>query len=147
MQEIQGDLLLAIRLVVAALLGGLVGLERERLGKEAGIRTYAAVTLGACAFTLIGLHISNIEDNSRIIANIITGIGFLGAGIIFRGTEKISGLTTAATLWAMASVGVAVAYGHYTIAAVTSIIIYLLLAIGRFKWFARLRRKPPAKEL
>lgn len=145
MQEIQTDLLLAVRLVVAAILGGLVGYERERLGKEAGIRTYAAVCLGACSFTLVGLHISNIEDNSRIIANIITGIGFLGAGIIFRGTEKISGLTTAATLWAMASVGVAVAYSHFTIAAVTSFIIYLLLAIGRFKWFSKLRRKPPLK--
>lgn len=147
MNEIQNDLLLTIRLVVAAMLGALVGLERERIGKEAGIRTYAAVTLGACSFTLIGLHISGIEDNSRIIANIVTGIGFLGAGIIFRGTEKISGLTTAATLWAMASVGVAVAYGYYTIASVTSILIYLMLAIGRFKWFAKIRRNPPAKEL
>lgn len=141
MNEIQNDLILVIRLVVAAVLGGLVGLERERLGKEAGIRTYAAVTLGACSFTLIGLHISGIGDNSRIISNIVTGIGFLGAGIIFRGTEKISGLTTAATLWAMASVGVAVAYGHFTIAAVTSVLIYALLAIGRFKWFAKLGRR------
>lgn len=146
MQEIQFDLALVIRLLIAAILGGVVGYEREHLGKEAGIRTYAAVTLGACSFSLIGLHISGIEDNSSIIANIVTGIGFLGAGIIFRGTEKISGLTTAATLWAMASVGVAVAYGHFTIAVITSILIYLLLSISRFKWFARLKRKPPSKE-
>lgn len=143
MNEVQSDLLLAVRLIIAAILGGLVGYERERLGKEAGIRTYAAVTLGACSFTLIGLHLVNTGDNTRIIANIVTGIGFLGAGIIFRGIEKISGLTTAATLWAMASVGVAVAYGHFTIAIVTSLILYLLLSIGRFKWFTKLRRKPP----
>ncbi len=143
MNEIQTDLLLALRLFIAAVLGGLVGFERERIGKEAGIRTYAAVTLGACSFTLIGLHIASPQDNTRIIANIVTGIGFLGAGIIFRGIEKVSGLTTAATLWAMASVGVAVAYGHFTIAIVTSLILYLLLSIGRFKWFSKLRRKPP----
>ena len=144
--EISSDLLLVVRLIVAALLGGLVGFERERIGKEAGIRTYAAVCLGACSYTLIGLHIPNVGDSSRIIANIVTGIGFLGAGIIFRGTEKISGLTTAATLWAMASVGVAVAYSHFTIAIGTSLLIYFLLAIGRFKWFTKIKRKPQPKE-
>ena len=145
-QEISTDLWLALRLVVASILGGLVGYERERIGKEAGIRTYAAVCMGACSFTLIGLHIPNVGDSSRIIANIVTGIGFLGAGIIFRGTEKISGLTTAATLWAMASVGVAVAYAHFTIAIVTSAILYLLLAISRFKWFTKIKRKSQPKE-
>lgn len=145
-KEINSDLLLVFRLIVAALLGGLVGFERERIGKEAGIRTYAAVCLGACSYTLIGLHIPNVGDSSRIIANIVTGIGFLGAGIIFRSTEKISGLTTAATLWSMGSVGVAVAYAHFTIAIGTSGLIYLLLAIGRFKWFSKIKRKPPPTE-
>ena len=141
MQEIQTDLLLAVRLVVAVILGGLVGYERERLGKKAGIRVYGAVCLGACSFALIGLHATNIDDNSRIIANIVTGVGFLGAGVIMHGGDRVSGLTTAATLWAMASVGVAVAYDHFTIAAVTTSMIYFLLAIGRASWFSKEVRK------
>lgn len=121
------------QLLLAALLGGLLGLEREYMRKEAGLRTYSLVCLGAALFTIIsydtfGLFLGRVGinfDPTRIIGQIVLGIGFLGAGlIIFRGSH-IEGLTTAAGLWVTAAIGVAIGAGFYFPA-----IFATLLAIG-----------------
>lgn len=119
---------MALRAVLAALFGGVIGWERERHGRDVGIRTYAAVALGACVFGLVSSHVDG-GDPTRIAANVATGVGFLGAGVILRESGRISGLTTAATIWATASVGLAIAYGMYTLGLLTTAIVFVLLAI------------------
>lgn len=125
-----------IRLLVAAVLGSLVGVERERLQWAAGLRTHMLVSLGACLFMLVSafgfsdaLRASNtVLDPSRIAAQVASGIGFLGAGtILFRG-ELVKGLTTAASLWAVAAVGLTVGGGLYAPAIAATLIILVILA-------------------
>jgi putative Mg2+ transporter-C (MgtC) family protein len=124
----QAEALLALRVVLACVLGGLVGWQREHLGIEAGVRTFAAVSVGACVFGLI------YPSDTRIAAQIVTGIGFLGAGVIMRGRGHIHGLTTAASLWAVASVGLAVAYGRIVLGVLVTILLFILLAIPLKQW-------------
>ena len=124
----QAEALLAMQVVLACVLGGLVGWQREHLGIEAGVRTFAAVSLGAYVFGLI------YPSDTRIAAQIVTGIGFLGAGVIMRGRAHIHGLTTAASLWAVASVGLAVAYGRIVLGVLVTILLFILLAIPLKKW-------------
>ena len=92
----QLELLMAGRAILAAILGAVVGLEREWHSHEAGIRTYGAVSLGACLFGLVSSHVSDTADPARIAAQVVTGIGFLGAGVIIRDAGRVTGLTTAA---------------------------------------------------
>src|SRR3989344_7989317 len=101
-----------VSLIVAAALGFVAGVEREFVRKEAGIKTYALVTLGAALFTVISFD-PNFPDPSRIISQIVIGIGFIGAGIIIFHQNKVHGLTTAAGLWVMAGVGVAAGMHYY----------------------------------
>ncbi len=135
------ELLFVARAIAAALLGALVGLEREQHGREAGVRTYAAVSLGACVFGLVSSHVSASTDPTRIAAQVVTGVGFLGAGVILREKGKITGLTTAATIWATASVGLAIAFGMYILGLLTTLIIFALLAVHHFPGWLRLGRK------
>lgn len=128
------ELVLATRTVVATVFGGLVGLERSLHFREAGVRTYASVAMGACVFALISQHIPGAEP-SRIAANIVVGVGFLGAGIIVRNSTRTYGLTTAATVWATAAIGTAVGYGMYVLGALSSIIVFLILAAHHLPWF------------
>lgn len=123
------EALMALRTVIAALLGGVIGWEREQHGREAGIRTYAAVSLGACVFGLVSAHVVGASDPTRIAAGVVTGVGFLGAGVILREQGRVSGLTTAATIWATASVGLAVSYGMYVLGVLSTLIIFGLLAL------------------
>ncbi|HLN00137.1 MAG TPA: MgtC/SapB family protein [Bryobacteraceae bacterium] len=124
-----------LRVLVATILGALVGWQRERMHREAGIRTFAAVALGACVFALIA------PGDTRIAAQIVTGIGFIGAGVIMRGREHVHGLTTAAALWATASVGTAVAYGRLILGAVVAILLLILLAVPTKKWENETQRR------
>jgi putative Mg2+ transporter-C (MgtC) family protein len=124
----QAEALAASQVALASVLGGLVGWQREHLGIEAGVRTFAAVSLGACVFGLI------YPSDTRIAAQVVTGIGFLGAGVIMRGRMHVHGLTTAASLWAVASVGLAVAYGKIVLALLVTILLFILLAIPLKKW-------------
>lgn len=117
-----------LRVLIACILGGVVGWQREQVHQEAGIRTFAAVALGACVFGLI------TPGDMRIAAQVVSGIGFLGAGLIIRGRAHVHGLTTAASLWATASVGMAVAYGRLILGAVVTILLVILLAIPTKKW-------------
>lgn len=123
------------RILFAAALGALIGWERERRGREAGIRTYMAIALGACAFGLIS---AEIGDQGRISAGIVTGIGFIGAGIILRDSGRVTGLTTAASLWASAAVGLSAAYGIYHLATITAVLILAILELHRLPGWDRI---------
>lgn len=135
------ELLMAIRVLVAAILGGFIGWERERSGREAGIRTYGAVALGSCGFALISAHVVGGNNPHVIAAGVVTGIGFLGAGVILKKDGSIVGLTTAATLWATASVGLAIGYGMYTLGVLSSLIVAGLLMMHHLPGWKRRREQ------
>jgi len=122
------DIELVVRLVVAAGLGALVGFQREREHKPAGLRTHMIVCVGSALFCMDGAYGlgGNLTDPSRIAGQVVTGIGFIGAGtVIFLARQHIVvGLTTAATVWAVAAVGVAVGAGLYILAAVAALIVF-----------------------
>ncbi len=118
------------RLILAAFLGFLIGLERELRGQAAGERTHALVALGAAAFALISSMAFPGADAARVAAGVVTGIGFLGAGMILkREGEKIEGLTTAAGVWAVGSIGLAIGAGMYILGTVTAALVGLILAL------------------
>ncbi len=124
---------LSARLLVAALLGALVGWERERAQRPAGLRTYMLVAFGSSLFTVLSLEAFGPQaDPARLAANIVVGIGFLGAGTIFREGEVVRGLTTAAGLWAVAAIGMAAGVGQYLLAAISTVIVLVILAGVRF---------------
>ena len=131
------------QVLAAFALGGFIGFERERHSIGAGIRTYAAVCMGAAMFTIIGNHLMDGQGASRLVSNIITGVGFLGAGLIFKDASqmRVVGLTTAATIWSTAAVGVAVGYKLYAIAIICAIALYFLLALDEYKWYKRWRKR------
>lgn len=131
------------RILLSALLGGVIGWQREHRGREAGIRTYMAVALGACAFGLVS---ASIGDQGRTSAGIVTGVGFIGAGIILREKGRITGLTTAATLWACASVGLSIAYGIYHSAIVTAILLLAILELHRLPGWKRISHRSRQRE-
>lgn len=142
--DIKVELIIVSKLIVSFLLGAFIGLDRERHGRDAGIRTYAAVCIGATLFTAIGAHLINdIAAVSRIIANIITGVGFLGAGIIYRNSTAGSshGLTTAATVWCTAAVGTAVGLNMFIIATVSAMALFFLLSLHHQKWYVKWKNK------
>lgn len=117
------------RVLLAALWGGLVGIEREYRSKSAGFRTMIMISMGSCFFTLMSEFIGHGNNPDRIASNIVTGIGFIGAGVIFRGDNKINGITTAASIWAVAAVGMGIGAGYYIASASASILILIVLAI------------------
>lgn len=118
-----------LRFLLASLWGGIVGAEREYRNKSAGFRTMTMISIGACFFTVMSLGIGNPSSPDRIASNIVTGIGFLGAGVIFRGDNRVNGITTAATIWAVAAVGMGIGAGYYLPAAFASIFILIVLAV------------------
>ncbi|HEY2935892.1 MAG TPA: MgtC/SapB family protein [Gaiellaceae bacterium] len=143
----------ALRLVVAAVLGGAVGLERELREREAGLRTHLLVSVGAAVFTLVsaygfsdfryGLNTGITLDPTRIAAQIVTGIGFLGAGAIIRQGLSVRGLTTAATLWVVAAIGLASGAGYYSAAVVgTAIVLFSLWPLRLLAHQAVIRIRP-----
>jgi putative Mg2+ transporter-C (MgtC) family protein len=128
-----------LRLVVAAVLGGLIGAEREWVGKAAGLRTHMMVSLGAALFVLVPIETGIGEgDMTRVIQGIATGIGFIGAGTILKraDTDQIQGLTTAATIWLTGAVGIAVGAGQMWLGIVCAIgawvILYILTGLDRW---------------
>ena len=123
-----------LKLVTAVLLGGAVGWQREARDRPAGLRTHVLVCVGATVFALASIHISGrYVDNSRIAAQIASGIGFLGAGTILRHGSEVRGLTTAASLWAVAAIGICIAIGReaYWIAAMSTVVVLLTLTVLR----------------
>ena len=128
---------LLLRLALAAVLGGLIGIERELREREAGLRTHLLVSVGSATFTIVGAYgfhefLDSGEavvraDPTRIAAQIVTGIGFLGAGAIIRQGSSVRGLTTAATLWVVAAVGLAAGAGYYSAAVITTGVVLVAL--------------------
>ena len=121
-----------IRMIAAALLGSIIGFERERAGKSAGLRTHLLVSLGSCVFVLACSGSGMDSDGlSRVIQGIITGIGFLGAGSILKLNEErdIQGLTTAAGIWMTAAIGIAVGLGTLGLALLATILTVIILAL------------------
>src|ERR1700753_4248925 len=123
------DLEVIIRFCLALLWGAVVGAEREYRGKAAGFRTTIMISIGACFFTMMSIAIGAPANADRIASNIITGIGFLGAGVIFRGENRINGITTAATIWAVAAVGMGIGSGYYFAAGCASVLILFILVV------------------
>jgi putative Mg2+ transporter-C (MgtC) family protein len=144
---------LLLRLALAAILGGLIGVERELREREAGLRTHLLVALGSATFTIVGAYGFHAflesgqsvvrADPTRIAAQIVTGIGFLGAGAIIRQGLSVRGLTTAATLWVVAAVGLAAGAGYYSAAAITTAVVLVALWPLRILAYRILRRYRP----
>lgn len=119
-----------VRIIVAVILGGLIGFERELRDKPAGFRTIILICLGACLFAIASEVVGAPDgERTRIAAQVVSGIGFLGAGAILRDRQTIVGLTTAATIWAVAAVGVAVGFGHLVLGAYGAGLILVALFI------------------
>ena len=116
------------KLVLSAVLGMIIGLERQLHDKPAGLREHGLVCMGSALFTVVSLTFTS----PVIAAGVVTGIGFLGAGAILHLKNRVVGLTTAAELWVVAAIGLAVGIGLYTIATVTAILVLLMLISGRY---------------
>ncbi|MGM0500549.1 MAG: MgtC/SapB family protein [Bacillota bacterium] len=124
-----------MRLIIAALLAALIGYNREKLNKAAGIRTNVIVAVISCVIMILSVEVaqsgslgSGVEgDPARLAAQVVSGIGFLGAGTIIKQEDKIEGLTTAASLWGVAGLGLAVGYGLYDISIAAALIIFISL--------------------
>lgn len=129
---------ITVRLLVAALLGGLLGYEREQRGKSAGVRTHMLVAIGAALFVLIPQQAgATAADLTRVLQGLIAGVGFLGAGAIISGTKQVEtrGLTTAAGIWVTAAIGIAAGMGRESTAVLSTLIALFILSV--VPWFLR----------
>jgi len=134
---------MVVRILVASILGGLIGLERDVRGRSAGLRTHILVAMGASMFMILSEKIAMAPDGSgmqfdrgRIAAQVVTGIGFLGAGVIIKSGTNVRGLTTAACLWTAAAIGMAAGGGYYLLAVFPTLIALLcLIALKYFEFF------------
>ena len=126
---------LVVRLLIATALAGAVGYEREARGKVAGLRTHVMIAVGAAAFTAASLYGFAGADVSRVAAGIVTGVGFLGAGVIFRGVRggEVAGLTTATSIWVTAGIGLAAGCGLYLLALGLTIITLVVLELPKIR--------------
>ncbi len=131
-QEIE----IIVRVLAAGAFGAIIGIQRERAGKPAGLRTHILICMGSALFTVISIYgFAGATDPSRVAAGIVAGIGFLGAGVIFRSMRGpvVVGLTTAASVWFTAAIGMASGVGMYLIAAIATIVALLVLYIPKAK--------------
>lgn len=128
------ELEIVLRLLLATFLGGVIGLQRELSGKEAGLRTNMLISLGSALFTVLSIYAFSGSDPARIAAGIATGIGFIGAGVILhRGGGEVIGLTSAATIWAVAAIGMAAGAGMYYIAPGATVLVSITLFLPHIK--------------
>jgi putative Mg2+ transporter-C (MgtC) family protein len=136
-----------LAVILAAILGGVIGVEREFRRKAAGLRTNVLICVGAAVFTIISRKMGGTGEQSvtRIAAQIVTGVGFLGAGAIVRDRGGVLGLTTAATIWLVASIGMACGAGFFKLAAVTTVLAILVL-IGLSKLERAIKKWGPKKQ-
>ncbi|MBL7056342.1 MgtC/SapB family protein [Candidatus Woesearchaeota archaeon] len=128
------DTEIILKLFFAALAASFIGLERKSVHKPAGIRTHMLVCVGSALFTIIAIDVIT-QDVPRVMAGIITGIGFLGAGTIFRSEDHVQGLTTAASVWAVAAIGIAAGLGEYFIMIVSTILVITILQLNQIGLF------------
>nr|WP_092074777.1 MgtC/SapB family protein [Dendrosporobacter quercicolus]NSL49288.1 MgtC/SapB family protein [Dendrosporobacter quercicolus DSM 1736]SDN13248.1 putative Mg2+ transporter-C (MgtC) family protein [Dendrosporobacter quercicolus] len=129
------DLEMVLRLAAAGLLGGVIGYERQARHKSAGLRTHILVSMGSCLIMILSINIySTVQgltnaDPARLAAQVVSGIGFLGAGSIMKEGLTVKGLTTAASLWVVSGVGLAVGGGYYLASVVTTLLVFITLAV------------------
>ncbi len=123
---------MTLKLLIALLLGAMVGLEREWRKKPAGLRTHMLVSMGACLFTIVSMS-GFSADPARVASGIVTGIGFIGAGTIMASKAHIKGVTTAATLWIVAAIGLAVGAEMYVPAVIAALAVFLVLQLRRLE--------------
>jgi putative Mg2+ transporter-C (MgtC) family protein len=132
------DMVMVGRLLLTLVLSGLIGLERQVHRRDAGLRTHILVALGSCLIMLTSMYVFDIYkdqvslDPVRIAAGVVTGIGFLGAGTIIRESDGVRGLTTAASLWVVAGIGLAVGIGFNKIAILTTVLVLIVLHFLRY---------------
>ena len=131
MMTLETQLEVAVQVILAAFLSMVVGLDRERLRRAAGLRTHMLVGVGACLFSILSINAFPGGDQTRIASNIVTGVGFLGAGAIIQSKRGAHDLTTAASIWATAAVGMAVGTGAWFLAIIGVLVIWVILAIIR----------------
>ena len=124
------ELEMVLRVLLALVLGGIIGFQRGRAEKPAGARDLILISTGAALFTVVSIYGFSVEDQARVAAGIVTGIGFLGAGVIIRRAEGgVKGLTTAATIWVTAGIGLAAGAGLYIIATVSAFLVLAVLLL------------------
>jgi len=131
-------------LLLCVVFGFFIGLERESRGKDAGISTYTFVIAGSMLFTF--LSSLDTESTSRIAAQVVTGIGFIGAGLIFKEGESVRNLTTAASIWFAAGIGMAIGFQHYLLAAVSAVIVMFLPKIPHYMDWKNVKQNKLAKK-
>ncbi len=119
----------AAQVSVAFLIGAILGLEREFRSKPAGFRTMILISVGSCLYTILSQELGGISSSDRIASNIVTGIGFIGAGVIFKEGISVNGLTTAALIWVTAALGMAIGYKNYPLAIVVTLIVVVALFV------------------
>lgn len=139
------NLLIAVKLLVAVACGGAIGFERELSRKPAGLRTNVLICVGAALFMIVSRHIGGgapYTDPARLVAQVVTGIGFIGAGVILQARGSISGLTTAATIFIVSAVGITIGEGMFTVGLMTTLLIIVVLVLLRKveRGFVRRRR-------
>lgn len=130
---------IAVRILIAFVAGMLIGFDRERSGKAAGLRTQMLVCVGSALFAGLSIYVASSmgvlgQDPTRIMAQIVSGVGFLGAGVILKNGNRLSGVTTAATIWTTAAVGVAIGSGFYLPAALTVLLVLMLNPIAYLQY-------------
>lgn len=121
-----------LRAALSLGVGAIIGLERESEEEAAGFRTHMLICLGAMLFTLLSTEFVGATDPSRVAAGLVTGIGFLGAGAIFKAENKIKGLTTAADLWVITAIGMSFGLGYYVYGLITALAVYIILYLKNF---------------
>ena len=121
---------MAFRLLLAVVCGAAIGLEREKRAKPAGLRTHILICVGACLFTLVGVQLQEDSkgDAMRIVQGLILGIGFLGAGVMFTRGTSVHGVTTAAGLWVVTAIGLAIGLGYYPLAIFSTVVVFFIVA-------------------
>ncbi|MEK7680463.1 MAG: MgtC/SapB family protein [Patescibacteria group bacterium] len=139
------ELVYLFRIVLALVLGGILGWQRENWGKSAGPRTYALVAGGSALFTILSV-VAFGADTARVASQIVVGIGFLGAGTILHKENRVEGLTTAAGLWMVAAIGMAVGLKFYILSSVVSLLVLLIFMINDKKLKSRKGFQPASAE-
>jgi putative Mg2+ transporter-C (MgtC) family protein len=141
MLVIFNQLHMILHVLLAFFTGAIIGWEREHRGAQAGIRTFGYIAMGACVFGMISKSLTFPADPSRIASQVAIGIGFIGAGVIFKVGDYVGGLTTAATLWCTSAIGLAIAFDMYTIGITTTLIILIFLRIPHTRFWRKISAK------
>lgn len=129
MVGLEQEIIMIARLLIVSVLSTVVGIDREARDKNAGLRTHILVGVGACLFTSLSIVGFPESETARVAANVVTGVGFLGAGVIYKGEKEVHDLTTAASIWTVAAIGMAVGSGYYLTATAVTILVWFILRV------------------